>query len=483
MKKQLITVIIAIVVLGGLVGAYFLVQHLSDDTVIVVERPENIDLINRNKRELVSVTFITEYGEVVLIPELDHRDRQQWSILGYEEIDMNSGIMDSMTTPVSFMRPIEQIGYVSDGLAAFGLDNPSATAIGVYEDGTEVVVHLGFLTPDGQYYYMMVEGYDGVYLLLSITGDRFFLTPMDLAPTNVPVIFIDSLVYAYFYQRNRHELEFAFVGPEDDMQRQLANFGMVLLSMIQPFPGRDLYMTSLSSIVLEYIPSMFFVSIVEIFPENLSIYGLDEPEIEVILIDSDFDVFHLIFGDSHDDTHVYVMVEGRPIVYTIRKTHMAHFRDINVFDMLDRFVALVPLVDVDYITVISHDHGREHTIYINREFVPSTRADRDYDEVLNPDIDGIPVEEDSFRRFYQRLVGFMYDVQIHDFEKEGDPVFTIVFGMVDGRDNIVTRYFPFNNDFYAVQRDDNPIQFVVNKRSVDIMFDTMDRLLAGERLR
>jgi hypothetical protein len=204
--------------------------------------------------------------------------------------------------------------------------------------------------------------------------------------------------------------------------------------------------------------------------------------IEVRLIDHEEDEFHIIIGNDASPTTVYLMSVGRPIVYEIDKSRVIQFYDINVFRMLNRFVALVYLRDIDYILLESPERDRTHLITVNRSFVPSTRLDRDLDEILSPDIDGIPVLEETFRRFYQSIVALAYDAEIEGFEITGDAYFAVTFIQTDGRPDIVTRYYPFNNDFYAVQRDNNPIQFVVNKHSVDIMYNMMDRLVAGERI-
>ena len=486
MRKQLKTVIIAVVLFGLLLGAYFFAQYVNranePEEAAEPEPTENLRLLERPKEDLLSVTFSSDFEEMVFLPKIDERyNRVEWYIEGYEDLSLETSTMDSMVTPVYYFSPIEKLDPTDDNLAEFGIDKPSVTVTGKYKDGSEEIVYIGKIAPSGDYYYAKLDGTPGVYLLYSITGDRFFNTANDLVKKDIPGVYIDSLLYAYFYQKDTYELEVGYTGSDDEMKKDLESYGMVSLSILKPYPGRDLYYSNLSTNLLEHLESLSFKEVADTFPEDLSVYGLDDPEIIIHLIDSEEDVYHMMIGaDTEDGEYSYAMLADRPVVYTISKSMLEPFYDVNILKMVDKFVALVNIVNCDEIFIDSKDRGRSHHIALNHEIVKAeTEDDRD-EEFIYPEIDGKFYEEQPFKIYYQTLIGLMYDVEIFDYEIPGEPLFTVRYVMNDGKPDVWTRYYEYNNDFYAVKRDDNPVQFVVNKRSVVTMFDTLDKLFRGE---
>ena len=493
MKKQLRTVIIAVVLFGALFAAYLLAQDYNRKKELLASQEEthaeetvNLKLLERQKDDLVSVSFLIGDDTMVFLPvvtESSSYNRIEWVIEGYEDLDIEKTTLDSMVTPVYYFSPIEQLDPTDDNLAEFGLENPSVTVTGHYADGSTETVYLGKSAPGGDYFYAKLEGTPGVYLLYDITGKRFFNRVNDLVKMNIPGVYLDSLIYAYFYQRDVYELEVGYDGTDEEMEQDLERYGMVLLSLIKPYPGRDLYFSSLQAAVLEKVESITLSDVVEVYPEDLSIYGLDDPEIIMHLIDGELDEYHIFIGNDASETHSYVMLASRPVVYTVQKDLISMLYNVNILKLVEKFVALVNIVTVDKIEIESTDFGRSHEIYMNHDIF-TKEDDPDYEEeIMSPEIDGKFFEEPPFKTFYQSLIALAYDVEIFGYEIKDEPAFTVRYILNDGKPDVITRYYPYNNDFYAVQRDDHPVQFIVSKRSVATMFNTMDRLFRGEIIR
>jgi len=489
MKKQFKTAVYAVVLLGALIAAYYVARMINtaavpEDGPPAAEDIVNLRLLERTKEDLVSVTIRSGDNEMVFLPEIDERyNRVEWYMEGFTNLSMDKSTMDSMVTPIYYFSPIEMLDPTDDNLAEYGLDVPAASVTGLYNDGSYERVSVGKLTPNGEYYYAKLEGTPGVYLLYSITGDRFFNTAYDLIKKDVPGVYLDSLVYVYFMQKDVYELELGYTGSDDEMQKELESYGMVTLNMLKPYPGRDLYYGNLTTNLLDFVEPLAFTKVVAAFPEDLSVYGLDDPVFEIRLIDGDEDEYNLIVGSDADESYAYAMLPGREVVYTISKSLLEPMLDINILRMVDKFVALINIKNCEEIRITSTEHGREHVITINHDVIKAEDEDGSDEEIILPEIDGQLVEELPFKTYYQSLIGLAYDVEIYDFELTEEPVFVVRYILNDGKPDVLTRYYPYNNDFYAVRKDENPAQFVVNKRSVNIMFDTLDRLLRGEIIR
>ena len=488
MKKRLRTIVIAFVVLGALVGAYFTALSMNaknePEATEAPERSTSVLVLERAKEDIEFIEFTNASGTLRFNPTIDERyNRVVWQLEGYDELEYDTSIMDSMSTPTYYFSPVEQIDPTDDNLAEYGLDRPAATAKATYYDGSVETIEIGKMTPNGEYYYARRVGTTGVYLLYSITGDRFFLTELDLIKKDFPGVYIDQLIYYKFEKRGQSVIELGYIGSEDEMQQELESYGMVTLSMLQPYPGRDVYYSNLSMYLLEPMEPFSFDSVAAVYPEDLSVYGLDDPEYEFLLIDGEESVSHLIVGNAADATRVYIMIPGYPVVYTTPKSNLDPFVNVNVFRMLDNFVSLVNIVNVDKITIDAPSRGRSHVIQLEHTVIEAEEEDGRDEEVINVWIDGETFLELPFKTYYQSLIALAYDTEIMDFEEGAEPELTIVYYLNDGKPDVTARYYPYNDHFYAVRRDEHPIQFISNIRGADTMFETLDKLLRGEIIR
>jgi hypothetical protein len=179
---------------------------------------------------------------------------------------------------------------------------------------------------------------------------------------------------------------------------------------------------------------------------------------------------------------------------------------MNVLAFTYRFAALVNIDHCDGVRIQSTD-GQTYDVQVVHELIPVTPAPTPTpdpnvtpdpnatvapqaapapqatvapEKKLHPSVNGTAVQEGAFKTFYQTLIGLSYDSAISEFTPDSQPAVLIAYQLNSGEPNPTFQYFDYNTDFYAVQQDDRPIQFVINKLSVDQMFASMKKLLAGE---
>lgn len=91
-------------------------------------------------------------------------DAKAYVIQGYEDIDLDSSLVATLRNYTETIKATAQVNNVTN-LAAFGLDEPEATATITYSDESSATIRIGDLAPSKTGYYCQLEGDDGVYIL------------------------------------------------------------------------------------------------------------------------------------------------------------------------------------------------------------------------------------------------------------------------------------------------------------------------------
>jgi len=216
------------------------------------------------------------------------------------------------------------------------------------------------------------------------------------------------------------------------------------------------------------------IEVIELFPANLGIYGLADPSLTVIFRDAEDRNFILTFGDVREDGNIYVMYNDLPHVFIADYEIVSPMFGLNPFTFIDRFIALVNIVDVDSISISGAGYPEHYVIINNFE-------DDDERPQIAPIFNGQEVNDGGFRIFYQALIAIMYEQDIGLQENLGRPDLVITFNLSDPAEPpTIVEFFSYDANFYAVRQYPHPVQFVTSKRAVSMMFDSADSLLAGE---
>jgi hypothetical protein len=245
------------------------------------------------------------------------------------------------------------------------------------------------------------------------------------------------------------------------------------LRMIQPIPGRGLDTSRLELFVTEPLNQLRLYEVVSVAPVSLAPYGLDNPSLEFMYLDPNGGV-HLVFGDTfaHEGAlHIYVKFADRPHVFKARYEPASVLFDLSLFTFIERFHALVGIVDVESIAITSPNEAR------NMEMVINHCGQEGSDDIF-PVINGINVRDSAFRVAYRLLIALSADGEVEPFAPQGAPEFTIVYHRITNPD-IELRFFPFDNNFYVVSINGADAWGVTNRRDVETFFSHVDAMLAA----
>jgi hypothetical protein len=122
-----------------------------------------------------------------------------------------------------------------------------------------------------------------------------------------------------------------------------------------------------------------------------------------------------------------------------------------------------------------------YNIVLDQYELPAESAWREgeYDQYVDPYINGQLVQELAFKTFYRFIIGLTYDADIgHVMLPETEPEVTVSFTFTE-KDPVTIRYFPFDANFNAVQIDDRAITHITNRQALMNMVNAIAELLAG----
>ncbi len=484
MKKTL-SLLVCVLLLAGLVAIYFYTGNKNKEKETSQPTPApstSISLIDHKREDLIKATITTEKHSLTILSKLipnpeTSQDDFKWVVEGVEDlkIDPNkiSDLMRGIYTTIVTEKVMDKVDKPED----FGLDKPSATIVAEFNDNTTRTITVGMQDPTRSYYYLMVDGDPALYLMNSYTGDRYTYTINDMLDKTIPTMVSENLRYVRIARKDKLDIELDYDGTEEEKQSDLEEYGAIPLTMKSPYPGRELYTNNFKTNILDSLEGLTYGELVEAKPSDLLKYGLDKPTLDIKITDADNDL-HILVGSDAGDGNVYCKPADEDIVYTMEKSSFDKFYNANPLTFVERFVALVNINECDAIIIEAEDFKTNIQIGHEKE---TTSDGRELD-VVKATVDGKAVQEKAFKNYYQSVIGIAYDSEIKDFDESvnAEPYMTVSYVMNTGKPNAIVRLYPYNNDFYALKRDDNPVQFVSNKQSVDLMKKMHADLLAGK---
>lgn len=481
---------VCILLLAGLCGAYFWINHSNTQKELAAaesepqaSESESLALIQKEETDLESITYQANGNEIVLLPITEKStsealtDRITWVIEDYDDVSLNSNKMSDMARIMFSMTAAKVLMDKGENLSEYGLQPPLTTVVGKYKDGSSTILNIGVKTPAKDYYYATIEGDPAIYLLYTSVGDRANYGFNDVIDKTLPEINSDFLQYAYIHSTGNPEIEFDFKGSEAEKNADLETYGVIALTMMKPYEGREMYLSNFQTSFMEPLGTLSLGDLVDASPSDLAPYGLDDPEGILRLKDNENEL-HLLFGDKADDDNVYVKYADRPSVFLMRQSALQTIQKVDVFKFINRFVALTFIDNCDKIEITGQ--GTTYVALLNHETIPPETEEDEEDTIIKPTINGQEVQEKAFKTYYQSLIGISYDTEIETYVPDTDPVVTITYTMNNGEPPAVARYYEYNKDFYAVQEYDYDIHFVVSKQTVDLMYRSMADLMEGK---
>ncbi len=481
-KKNAVTLILLLLALAGLLAFYFWYTNREPVSEEEAEN-ETIALSTVNTENIVSIHYTYEDTDLTFLKE-----GEVWVAEEDKSRPINQDRVKSIIGVVDDISATRIIAEKAENLEDFGLLDPTSYVQAALSDGTKVTLQIGNEAATGDGYYALVNEDGKVYLLANSYGSGLKFTNTDLTAVAEDLT-IEAANIRHITVDNRDSEDFELFYEENN---GLDNSGSAMFPwvILKPYPQRYTADSSAVTTLQEKYTTFDYIKCVDYHPTELSTYGLDQPmsiielgylETRTETLDEpekdpdtgeeitektyyDPKEYKLSVGGLDENNNYYVMIEGDSAVYTIDKDAIDNMVEVDVFSLLNKFVAIPNIEMVDRVDI--DIDGSAYTMSMERA---TGKNDAGEDEVKTTYFyNSKEVEEDVFKDVYQKMISAQYDAPIkEEISAEGiTPHLTMSFHLNDDKNTVLTAsYLPYDDSFYIIKNGET--RFFADKRKID----------------
>lgn len=472
MDKKVTKIAVCVIALAALTALYFFASDKIDDNNDTVEEnteENDFKLIQKSSADVINLKLNSADG----ILEFNKGDVSEngdivWNVKGYEDYIFNQDNINSLIKNSSELTADDLITDSPENLGDYGLNPPQSIIKVKFSDNTERTVSLGNKTSDNSFYYVSVDGDNSVYIIDQYKGNTFKYSLNNIISKDIPVVQAQKILYLDIIRKDMEEIEIKYVEDKQGNAAELEKYGMQTMQMFKPIDGIAVYPSNLQTTVLSTLSSLQIDELIEIAPQDYSKYGLDNPILKVNMYD-DINKLNLIIGNDINESSVYCMIEGRPHIFSIDKSLIQPFIDADYMQFIEKFVALNYRTEIDQINISSANGN--YNISFKEESTESTTEESTGDspsqDLRTPYVNDKKIDNDTFSKFYELLIGITFDNIVDGVTVTGNPEVTIEYFRKDGTTEKVN-FYEYNENFYAAEKNGDTRR-IVNKQSVNAM--------------
>lgn len=476
--KKWQSILVVFVLLIVLIVAYLYIKQnpkASDEAESTsIKESTKIELSNLNSDDITKIELISTERELIIARQGDN-----WTLNSDSRLNPSKSIIDTMASNLASISSDLLVEENVVEFSAYGLDNPHK-AIVTLKDGQTHTFLMGNQTPTGEGYYFMKAGEKTVYMVGSRYKSIFYYNYQDLVEKEqIPNIDAEKLNYLYINQKGKPEIE--IIRPEDETLNKYELWNsLAAWKITKPYKLARGIIANDDWTAIMQATTGFNTSVrafVEPDPLDLSVYGLSEPELELLFKDSDGVETHLYFGTETENSTIYFKQADSSDVYTMSTSAVEQFKDMNLFSITDKFVSLFNIEDLDKLTIQSGDEITEFDITVTKTKEGEGDDARDI-TTISCKVGDKEYPEADFKKLYQNFIGISVDTQYNGEPVSGTPDISIKFSLSDGT-VIEPKFYEYDDKYYIFSRD-GVQEFLVNKRQFDNLFKRMTDFFDGK---
>ncbi len=439
-------IIILIVVLGLLAGAYFAAedfkrfQREGND-----EDTETIEIFSFDSDEVTRVIVETNSG----VFEFEKKDDDWKAVRPADLVRLNTGMVDSIAHTMSRLNAEKIIEENAQDLSVYGLDKPIRITV-ILEGNTSKVLEVGNQNLTRDAYYVRPGDSDTVYTISNYEGNTFIVNKND------------------FKLRNLYDF-----GQEEITRLAMEKNGKLLFSARKI--GEDRFELTEPVIVeadmeaiqqmLKSVEQSFIIDFIEEHATDLKKYGLDKPSY-AISVETDKVKKKLLIGDERvKNQEFYAKFADDDEVFTVG-TGTYSFLDKHISEISERFIYATDIKNVEALKIEFDGKVYDTKIQTNPE---DSSKDRFW--VNGVEVTDLRNETGSqlYRKLYQAVIGVLLN-DINPNEKppanaKAEVRFTYKLKIDPGQ--VVIEFVPRDEYTYYVMRDGKYTGLIVDEKRFD----------------
>lgn len=471
-KNRLFTIVSVLLVLVLVIGAYFYVSYVNKKKQEAEEKKSSsasVTVTNFDRNKITKIDIKHDGIHLVL-----EKVKDKWIVNGINNpLYFDQDKIDDIAFSCAQMTAEKVADTNPKDLKKYGLDNPKSIVEATFSDGKKVTFYLGSETPITSTYYLMKKGDPKVYVVWTNHAENFTIKPQKLLSVKIPEIDTQNITYVKLVRKGQPTIEIKKVDEKNSKENEWKYY-VRLWNLVQPYSQPVGVASDKFSEFIENVPNFSPEDIVGEDVYNPK-YGLQSPRIELIVKDNK-NTLHLFVGNNADDSTVYCKMADSKVVFTMSTYKTDFMNTIKPFDLIEKFAYIVNIDYVDKIEIFTKE--KKHTLILDKKLIKKATSEEETDEYkYNFQADGRKIDEDTFKKFYQEIIGLLIDGE-NDKKPIGTPEVTMKFYLVNKKVDVM-EYIPYNDDFYMVVRNGKS-DFVIAKEQVQKVLKDLEDLVAGK---
>lgn len=379
MKKNIVLIIIAAVVVAALAGVTIFVINLpqseesgiSTDTLDILlydktsVKPEQITVNNSGgEYELIGFDYTGMADEIAqLNGEESSQDsasaegseasdtsseqassntrksdvssvkiNMRYTMQGYEDLELNKTATDALAYQCSYVAALQLVDRTGSKYAEFGLDKPASTVKIQFSDGTSETLYVGKKAPNDMGYYFRRESSPNVYLMNSEMVSAFLTEKLQMLDTTITKEFnddedVDAQIDTVSISGAGYEKPVT-IDKEDD------------ISIVSTYKLRSPYHLACGKEAADTFGKNMYgmkgteVAAANITDEDKKKFGLDKPFMDISVKASDDTSVRLFVSKAEKDGSCYVMADDGKVIFKMAKSDTEDWYGAKYTDFL-----------------------------------------------------------------------------------------------------------------------------------------------------
>jgi hypothetical protein len=440
-------------------------------TPVPTEAPWSGQLIDREESAVASITVTRPgEGEWILVPVIGEFQMRNHEVVGRAGLRFNQAAMRSLSSR-AFNMTVERLDHYEGTLGDFGFGPEQTTVQLQFRDGTSETIQVGNPTPDGRRQYIKLESGDEIFTAqqnmvnsLLITENR--IRDLSLVPPDSREA--GNVERYAVLGGDRRNVDVVRVAKEELETAERAFPSE--LRIVAPVTA-DVSVERFTELILEDLEEgVWAESVVEDHPADLSVYGLDEANAAVFILEMRHrPMIELRIGATREG-FTYVMFGDEPSVLRVEEARLTFLRrPYNEF--VSPFIWLYNIRDIQQVAYSFG--GRRHVLEFNR--VP----DVDHWE-YEGGLDGIAMTDQSISQLFMRSIDIRIGQELPAGFRPGRPDMTVELTFLNGSTRRMT--YHYLNDRQVAIGVDGVYQFFAHIPDIDRLQAGIDLALAGQPL-
>ena len=464
MKKKMIMLaglLLAAVVLLGIYGAAknrVKPETENDPGFTEIKNEDLIDVISFAPEDIKSIKISTDKDITFLVSEKG---------IEIENVDlalMKQDLVSLMFNALISVHSDNKVGEFSGSeLENYGLSQPQAEVNYTLASEQTQTLYIGAVTPDDNYYYAKKSSDNAVYTVDKAAGDRIMQDITDMADLGIDILDTKGLAKLEVKQKNRDDLVVSFDMENKKAQDNLDKSGLQTLVMHKPIENLLVYPYNLETGLLYNYDKFVLNEMVELGDENFAKYGLDDPQMTILMADTENGVALSVGSLDEEGKNYYVSPNGQRAVYTMPKSALDPFFEYNIVDFIQKFIDLHFRDTVDSIDIRSV-YGN-YTVKFkeegNNKIIVENGVTKDQRKEY---INDINADRDAFADYYELLTGLTFDA-LDESTPSGEPQVIITYKLLDGSED-TTAYYNYDDTFYLAVKEGGSMNMLITKQQV-----------------